>query len=138
MNTILRNMTSDISSTQIFTQVQDKISSLYSVFKYVGSSWICVQGAQLDNSEHYKTLKHYRYKGMSKDNNIIDTCSMFNELCDKLLQDKEKFEIYLPLKNTSIFVYIRSDDESTKLADITMQILMSSFNIYLFLFTFQV
>jgi hypothetical protein len=75
---------------------------------------------------------------MSKDNNIIDTCSMFNELCDKLLQDKEKFEIYLPLKNTSIFVYIRSDDESTKLADITMQILMSSFNIYLFLFTFQV
>lgn len=67
----------------------------------------------MDDSEHYKTLKHNRYKGMSMDNNIIDTCSTFNELCDKLLKEEEKFEIHLQLKNTSIFVCIRSDDEST-------------------------
>jgi hypothetical protein len=83
--------------------VQDKVSSLHSVLKYEGSSGILVQSAKLDNSEHYKTLRHNRYKGRSKDNNIADTSSTFNEPCDKVLKQEEKFEIYLQLKNASSF-----------------------------------
>ena len=40
---------------------------------------------------------------MSKDNNITDTCNMFNEPCDEVLQQEEKSEIRLQLKNKSSF-----------------------------------
>ena len=40
---------------------------------------------------------------MSKDNNITDTCNTFNEPCDEVLQQEEKSEIRLQLKNKSSF-----------------------------------
>jgi len=73
------------------------------VFQYVGVILICVKSAKLDTSEHYKTLKYKRCKGMSKDNNITDTCNTFNEPCDEVLQQEEKSEIRLQLKNKSSF-----------------------------------